>query len=120
MVCVLAQQLSRGLLSSLSVMLRFHFLASLQVTLGSERSHASGPLLLQTALHAQQLSVEHTEEPLLGLDAGLAAGAQAAEQRRQHVFVDLNPCGLQVAGGSQQSRHFKTARERTRSSFHIR
>lgn len=80
LICMLTQQLSLGLLSSFSVMFCFHFFPSLQVTLASKSGHASPSLLFQAALHAQQLPVEHAEQPLLGLNAGLAPGSQAAEQ----------------------------------------
>ncbi len=112
LVCMLAQQLGLGLLSSFSAVLCLHFFPCLQVTLACQSSHAGPSLLLQPTLHAQQLSVEHTEQPLLGLGAGLAAEPQTAQQGGHHVLVDLNPAGLQVIGGTQQRRHFKTYRDK--------
>lgn len=79
LVCVLTQQLSMGLLSSLSAMLCLHFFPSLQITLASQSSHAGPPLLLQPTLHAKQLTMEHTEQSLLGLGAGLAPGPKTTQ-----------------------------------------
>lgn len=119
LVCMLTKKLSPGFVSSFSAMLCFHFFTSLQVALASKCCHASPSLLLQTALHAQQLPVEHTEQPLLGLHTGLVPGPKATEQGRHHILVDLNPGGLQIIGSMQQCGHFKAYKIKIRTQFRL-
>lgn len=80
LVSMSTQQLSLSFFSCFPAVLCFHFFSSLQVTLASQGSHARPSLLLQTPLHALQLSMKHTEKPLLGLSSGLTLRPQAAQQ----------------------------------------
>lgn len=99
LVGMLTKPLDLGLFSLLSLMLCFHFFMCFQVALTSQCSHASASFLLQASLHSKQLPMNHTEQPLLGLDADLALWSQSPKQAGHHVFVNLNPDGLQVTGG---------------------